>query len=175
MQRSKGRLKPPLGPEEVTEIDPVEVSSDDEINGLKYRTKKGDRPQLDVQNGDAVHAFDVDLDSPPSNAVASTSRIHEDGPSTLSLQQRLEMSPSTGSTSPIEQFDDEQKPSTSRVTELRKKYEFWDKLHEGRGKPQEDRNKLKEDRNEPAPPHINLRGVPPLKSNMKAKVGKTCW
>ncbi len=147
----------------------MEVSSSDELNGFESRTKKRDKLHLNVQN--AAHAFDVDSDSPPSNAVASTSRIHEDGPATRSLQQRLEMSPSARSTSPIEQFGDEQKPSTIRVTELRKRFEGGDEPHEDRGKPHENRDK-------PPSPFVDFRGVPSLKVNMKAKVpkvSKTCW
>ncbi len=70
------------------------------------------------------------------------------------------------------------KPSTIRVTELRKIFEGGDKPHEDRGKPHENRDKLDEDRDKPASPFVDFRGVPSLKVNMKAKVpkvSKTCW
>lgn len=183
MQRSEvsPRSKPLLAPEGATEKDPVEVeSSSDEINGFEpptHHTKKRDKL---VQNGGAVHAFDVDSDCPPSNAVESTLRIHGDGPSTLNLQQQLETSPSpplVEGSSPIEQFDDEQKPSKIHVTKLKKIFEDRNKQQEGqsnprkgRGKLHEDRDKLDEVQDKPTP-HINLR----VKGGMKPKVGKTCW
>ena len=137
---------PRLAPEEETiDVERIESSSSDE---LLITESKGDRPRLDVQNG-GRHAFDMESDTlqtVDSNAVASTSRVRQDGPSTQALAKEL----GHRSNSPILQFDDdEHKPSSNNVTELVRRYEK--------------RNKESQ--------HVDLRNV---RKKMKPKVVGVC-
>jgi hypothetical protein len=154
MQRLEARPMPPLAPGGFLEADPVQLdsSSADEIDSFEvdgYRVETTDKPQLNVYKDGATHAFDLDSDGPRPNAVASSSRVHEDGPSTLLLQQRYERS-----SSPIEQFEEKREPRSGHVKDMVKSIE--------------DRNK-----GGPSTPHINFREIAPVKSNMKGKVSKT--
>lgn len=134
----------------------MDSSSPDEINDFDsntHRAEKRDRPPLNDRS-DATHAFDVDSDGQRLNAVASSSRVYGDGPSTRMLQKHHEMSHGR-SCSPIEEYQEEPK-TTSHVKDIVKKF---DNLDKGGS----------------SSPHINLHQAVKMKSKMKPRVGKAYW
>ncbi|KAF8635846.1 hypothetical protein AX15_000039 [Amanita polypyramis BW_CC] len=119
--RTEGRKKPPLAPEERdiididNDVERIESSSSDE---LLMSEPRRDRPGLDTRDG-GRHAFDVESDGLQPNAVASTSRVRQDGPSTQALEKELR----NRSNSPISQFADDEQQSPSKVMEIVDLYE----------------------------------------------------
>jgi hypothetical protein len=137
---------------------PVDSSSSDEINHFGSNTQKRDKPQLNERNNaaHATHAFDLDLDG-RQNAVASSSRVHGDGPSTRMLQKDFEMpSHERRSSSPIEEYQEEQKP----IGYVKATAKAFDDL----------------DKESSSPPHLDLKKKSRMKPKMKPnqRVGKAC-
>lgn len=140
---------------------PVYSSSSDEINHFgsnTHQAEKRDKPQLNERNNatHTTHAFDLDLDGQRQNAVASSSRVHGDGPSTRMLQKDLEMpSYERRSSSPIEEYQEEPKPM-GYVQRVVKAYE---------------------DKESSSSPYVDLKKKSKVKSKMKPnqRVGKACW